>query len=176
MIKILQENIESENERLRKDCELVKQKEFGTPELIDILNTMKKAARQDPDGVAVAAPQLGINKRIFVIDTERGYGPGAKWKPEVFINPVIINTSNKVELKHEGCLSVRGIYGDTWRAINVTVSAQDENGNKFSFGAGGITAHIIQHECDHLDGVLFIDHGINLEDDPNWRDHWDKKK
>lgn len=175
MIKILQENIESENEILRKDCELVKAKEFGTPELTKILNIMKKAASQDPDGVALAAPQVGVNKRIFVVVPDRGYSKDAKWRPEVFINPEIIKSSSKVELKHEGCLSVRSIYGDTWRSTNVTVQAYDEKGNKFTFGAGGITAHIIQHETDHLDGVLFIDHGENLVEDPNWREHWDSK-
>ncbi len=172
MIKILQENDNSGNKILRTDCEKVKTKEFGSPELLEIIKKMKQAAVQDHDGVAVAAPQIGINKKIFVIDPERGYSVEAKWRPEVFINPEIVKTSNRVELKHEGCLSVRGIYGDTWRAVNVTVQAQDENGNKFSFAAGGITSHIIQHETDHLSGVLFIDHGINLEEDPNWKDHW----
>ena len=175
MIKIIQENNAKENEILRADCVAIKQKEFGSAELLELIKKMKQATRQDPDGVALAAPQIAINKRIFVVDPERGYTVDAKWRPEVFINPEIVKTSNKMELKHEGCLSVRGIYGDTWRAINVTVQAYDENGNKFSFGAGGLTAHIIQHEIDHLDGILFIDHGLNLEDDPNWREHWDKK-
>jgi peptide deformylase len=70
---------------------------------------------------------------------------------------------------------VRGIYGDTWRATSVTVSAFDENGNKFNLVADGLTAHIIQHEYDHLDGILFTDHGVNLVDDPNWQEHWTKK-
>lgn len=175
MIKILQENNEKENEILRSGCTLVKQKEFGTPELLELVAKMKKAASQDIDGVALACPQIGINKRIFVIDTERGYANNVKWKPAVFINPDITSVSNKQELKHEGCLSVRGIYGDTWRAISVTVSAFDENGNKFNLVADGLTAHIIQHEYDHLDGILFTDHGINLVDDPNWQDHFNKK-
>lgn len=173
-IKILQENIEEENKILRLECESVKQKEFGSPELLSLIALMKKATVQDPDGVALAAPQIGINKKIFVV-APHSYAPDAKWRPEVFINPEIVKASNKQELKHEGCLSVRGIYGDTWRATNVTVSAFDEHGNKFSFGAGGLIAHIFQHEIDHLDGVLFIDHGINLEYDPEWQKHWDKK-
>jgi peptide deformylase len=174
MIKILQEKVETENEVLRTVCAEVKQKEFKSDELNEIIKKMKQAARQDEDGVAVAAPQLGINKRIFTIDPERGFDKNAKWKPEVFINPELVKYSTKQEMKHEGCLSVRGIYGDTWRCVNVTINAYDENGNKFTYGAGGITAHIIQHEMDHLDGILFIDHGENLVDDPNWQDHWKK--
>jgi peptide deformylase len=174
MIKILQENEKKENIILRESCESVKQREFGSDELKELITKMQKAANQDPDGVALAAPQIGVNKRIFVIDPERGYEKEAKWKPAVFINPEIVKFSNKQELKHEGCLSVRGIYGDTWRCTNVTVNAFDIDGNKFSYGAGGLTAHIIQHETDHLDGILFIDHGVNLVDDPNWQTHWDK--
>ncbi len=174
MIKILQENDKKENEMLRAECLRVKDKEFKTDELLEIVNKMKKAASQDEDGVALAGPQIGINKKIFVIDSERGYEKNAKWKPEVFINPEIKEVSNKQELKHEGCLSVRGIYGDTWRATSVTVSAFDENGNKFSLVASGLTAHIIQHEYDHLDGILFIDHGINLVDEPNWQENLKK--
>lgn len=170
MIKIFQENIEDENNILRNECAHIKPNEFKTPELKELIEKMKQAAAQDKDGVALAAPQIGVNKRIFVIVPSRGYSPDAKWRPEVFINPVITKVSNKQELKHEGCLSVRGIYGDTWRHTNLTVEAYDENGFKFNYGAGGLTAHIIQHEIDHLDGVLFIDHGINLEHDVNWQD------
>jgi peptide deformylase len=175
VVKILQNKNKDEDKVLRKECEPVKDNEFGSKALIDLIQDMRLAASQDEDGVAVAAPQLGVNKRIFLIDTERGYVSSAKWRPEVFINPVIVKYSNKQELKHEGCLSVRGIYGDTWRCMNVTVEARDINGNKFTFGAGGITAHIIQHEIDHLDGILFIDHGINLVDDPDWRENFKKK-
>ncbi|MDQ5957321.1 MAG: peptide deformylase [Patescibacteria group bacterium] len=172
-IKILQENINEENAILREVCVPVKQSEFKTQKLLSIIDNMKKAAVQDPDGVALAAPQIGINKRIFVV-AGRSYDKDAKWKPEVFINPEIIKASNKQELKHEGCLSVRGIYGDTWRATNVTVAAFDEYGNKFNFGAGGLIAHIFQHEMNHLDGILFIDHGVNLEEDPNWYENLTK--
>lgn len=174
MINILQENNEQENKILRSDCAFVKQKEFKSVELTELIKKMKLAANQDEDGVALAAPQIGVNKRIFVIDEKRGFDDNVKWKQTVFINPEIVKLSNKQELKHEGCLSVRGIYGDTWRATSITVNAFNENGDKFSFVTSGVTAHIIQHEVDHLDGVLFIDHGINLVDDPDWRTHFKK--
>jgi peptide deformylase len=64
----------------------------------------------------------------------------------------------------EGCLSVRWVYGKTTRAVSVTIEAYDEMGNKFSYGASGLIAHIFQHETDHLDGILFIDHGFDLEE------------
>ena len=64
----------------------------------------------------------------------------------------------------EGCLSVRWIYGKTTRSLNATVEAYDVEGNKFSYGASGLIAHIFQHEIDHLHGVLFIDHGFDFEE------------
>ncbi len=170
MIKILQNEDEKEARVLRANCDLIKTNEFGGEELISLIKNMQAAAKQDSDGVALAAPQIGVNKRIFVIDKEKGYSTAAKWRPEVFINPRIVDASRKEELRHEGCLSVRGLYGDTWRAIKVTVEAYDADGHKFIYGASGITSHIIQHEIDHLDGVLFVDHGINMIEDANWRE------
>jgi len=164
MIKILQTYNEDENKILRDICVPVKQKEFKTQELLDILEKMKQAAHQQDDGVALAAPQIGVNKRMFVIDKRAYEKSNLKWMPTVFINPSIVKTSKTQEIKDEGCLSVRKIYGSTWRAVNVTVTAYDENGAKFSYGAGGLIAHIIQHEIDHLDGILFIDHGFDLEE------------
>lgn len=64
----------------------------------------------------------------------------------------------------EGCLSVRPLYGTTFRHTNITLEAQDLNGVKFTFGASGLIAHIFQHECEHLDGILFIDHAEDLQE------------
>ena len=86
------------------------------------------------------------------------------WKPLVFINPKITKASKKKAIVQEGCLSVRWIYGKTERATNVTIEAYDENGNKFSYGASSLIAHIFQHEMDHLDGVLFTDIGFDFEE------------
>lgn len=166
MARILQEKNQDDNTILRSVCARVKKEEFKTPELQSIIDTMKEMTDKENDGVAMAAPQIGVNKRIFIIHEKRGYPETAVWRPSVFINPEIVKTSNKQEIKDEGCLSVRGIYGSTWRATNVTVKAQDENGNSFTYGAGGLAAHIIQHECDHLEGILFTDHGFDFRDDP----------
>ena len=82
----------------------------------------------------------------------------------MFINPKITKTSKKIEEMHEGCLSVRWIYGKTKRYSRVTLEAYDENGNKFSFGASGLISQIFQHETEHLDGILFIDEGYDFEE------------
>ncbi len=148
---------------LRAICIPVTKDEFGTEELLKLITQMKFEATRDHDGVALAAPQIGICKRIFVI-ANRSYDKDQKWRPEVFINPEIIDSSKKMLSVHEGCLSVRGIYGRTDRYKNITVRAHDEHGNVFTYGAGGLIAHIIQHEIDHLEGILFIDHGYELEE------------
>lgn len=137
--------------------------EFGTKELKDIIKKMQAALAKESDGVALAAPQIGVSKRIFVV-AHSSYDEDAKWKPLVFINPMLTKVSKKMKEQQEGCLSVRWIYGKTNRHVSATVQAMDENGNKFSFGASGLLAHIFQHETDHLDGILFIDHGYDLEE------------
>lgn len=163
MIHILQNKNEKEDSVLRDNCVPVKKSEFGTEELKSLIQKMQSAAHQEPDGVALAAPQIGVNKAIFVID-ERAYADDAKFKPLVFINPEITKSSKKQEIKEEGCLSVRGIWGKTWRATTVTVKAYTEDGHPFTFGATGLIAHIIQHETDHLEGILFTDHGFEFSE------------
>lgn len=160
--KIIQIDNNTENP-LRKISVKVSKKELGTPELKKIIKEMKDALVKEDDGVALAAPQIGISKRIFVV-SPAAYDPDAKWKPLVFINPEITKVSKKTEERQEGCLSVRWVYGKTHRHISATIEAYDELGNKFSFGASGLVAHIFQHEVDHLDGVLFIDHGYDFEE------------
>lgn len=106
--------------------------------------------------VAIAAPQIGVAKRMFLIedqsDTEEERFPSI-----IAINPRIIKQSKKTHGVGEGCLSVPDLYGIVRRHTNVTLEALDENGKRFTRGAGGLLAQIIQHECDHLDGTLFID-------------------
>lgn len=148
---------------LRKEALSVGKEEFGTTELQKIIQDMTKALAGENDGVALAAPQIGISKRIFVV-SPAAYEETAKWKPLVFINPKITKASKKVEERQEGCLSVRFVYGKTHRHTAATVEAYDIEGNKFSFGATDLIAHIFQHEIDHLDGILFIDHGYDLEE------------
>lgn len=159
---IIQIDEDKENP-LRVIARAIKKDEFGTPYLKEIIDTMQKSLARENDGVALAAPQIALSLRIFVV-SESAYPEDAKWKPLVFINPKITKASKKKAEMQEGCLSVRWIYGTTTRSISATVEAYDINGNKFSYGASGLVAHIFQHETDHLDGVLFIDHGFNFEE------------
>lgn len=154
---------EDKNNPLRQVARPIRKDEFGSVYVKKLIQSMQKALSQEHDGVAIAAPQIGESVRVFVV-SPNAYEEDAKWKPLVFINPVITKLSKKRKDMQEGCLSVRWIYGTTSRAVSATVEAYDELGNKFSFGASGLIAHIFQHEIDHLDGVLFIDHGYNLEE------------
>ncbi len=154
---------EAENNPLRAHSREVKTEEFNSALLRDIITSMKQALVREHDGVAIAAPQIGINLRLFVV-AEASYDESAKHKPLVFINPKIIKRSKKTAIMQEGCLSVRWIYGKTKRSVACTIEAYDEDGKKFTYGGNGLLAHIFQHETDHLDGVLFIDHGFDLEE------------
>ena len=120
----------------------------------DLIDTMYSA-----NGVGLAAPQIGENVRIFVLDVSTNDEP---LNPIVFINPKIIKKSGAC-VSHEGCLSFPEAFTDVRRYANVMVKALDSNGRSFVMEAkeGTLLARCIQHEFDHLDGVLFIDHAIN---------------
>ena len=123
----------------------------------DMLDTMYAQ-----NGVGLAAPQVGENYRIFVIDVSTGDEP---LNPMVFINPKIIKKSGAC-ISHEGCLSFPEAFTDVRRYANVMVKAMDRNGRSFVMEAkdGTLLARCIQHEFDHLNGILFIDHLINRFD------------
>ena len=123
----------------------------------DLLDTMYAQ-----NGVGLAAPQIGENLRIFVIDVSTGDEP---LNPMVFINPKIIKKSGAV-ISHEGCLSFPEAFTDVKRYANVMIKAMDGNGRSFVLEAkdGTLLARCIQHEFDHLNGILFIDHVINRFD------------
>ena len=122
--------------------------------VVDLLDTMYAQ-----NGVGLAAPQIGENYRVFVIDVSTGNEP---LNPMVFINPKIIKKSGAV-ISHEGCLSFPEAFTDVRRYANVMIKALDRNGRSFVLEAkdGTLLARAIQHEFDHLDGILFIDHVIN---------------
>jgi peptide deformylase len=134
---------------------------------------MAKALDKELEGVALAAPQIGIPYRIFVVRKDRTILPpkvedGAAPPPppppeiEVYINPEIIKRSQRRTEMDEGCLSVRGVYGITKRYEKITVRAQRVDGSTFQRGGSGLLAQIFQHETDHLNGVLFVEHAKNL--------------
>ncbi len=120
----------------------------------DLLDTM-----YSQNGVGLAAPQIGENLRVFVIDISSGDEP---LNPMVFINPKIIKKSGAF-VSNEGCLSFPEVYTNVRRYSNIMVKAIDKNGKSFVMEArdGTLLVKAIQHEFDHLDGVLFIDHVRN---------------
>lgn len=105
---------------------------------------------EEDRGIGLAAPQIGKNIRLFVVKIDDGV-------ERVFINPLIIGTSEKQCSFEEGCLSIPQIYADVTRPESVTVQYQDINGRRKKIEASGLLARVIQHEYDHLEGILFID-------------------
>ena len=158
---------------LRGEAQEVPKEMFGTPELATMLRDMEEALDAEADGVALAAPQIALPYRIFIVRFDRMNGPTDETIPSevgVFINPEFVNASRRREVVDEGCLSVRGKYGKTVRHERATVRACDAQGRPFERGGGGLLAQAYQHEIDHLDGILFIDHAQDVVTLPP-RDH-----
>lgn len=140
-------------------AEEITPEEFHDGTLTKILKLMREAIKEyNAEGfiaVAIAAPQVGVAKRVFLVEDQsddRDSLPSF-----VAVNPRIVKASKKSHEVGEGCLSVPDRYGRVKRATNVTLRAQDENGDEYERGAGGLLAQIFQHECQHLDGILFVD-------------------
>ncbi len=122
--------------------------EFG-PALARIIEEMHDAMRRDR-GIGLAAPQVAIGLRLFIVQLDN--------EPlRVFVNPRITAMSQETSEYEEGCLSFPGLYFNVVRPSAVEIEAQDVDGNMFRLNADGLLARVIQHEYDHLDGVLFID-------------------
>lgn len=154
--------VQKDNPCLRLKSTLVAKEEFGTSDLAEIIAEMSAALAKEEDGVAIAAPQIGVNKRIFVVSKK--LKPNLKNKDLVFINPEITQASKKKVVMEEGCLSVRWLYGKTKRAEKVTVEAYNQEGKKITHHGSGVWAQVFQHEIDHLNGILFIDHARDIEE------------
>ena len=143
------------NEVLRKPCKEVSKISSKIQRLIqDMLDTMYAN-----NGVGLAAPQVGENLRVFVIDVSTNKEP---LNPIVFVNPKIISKSGAA-IHYEGCLSFPDFYSDVRRYKNVKVKALDKKGKPFVLEAkdGELLSYAIQHEFDHLEGILFVDHAVN---------------
>ena len=118
--------------------------------LDDMLETMYAAP-----GIGLAAPQVGISKRVIVLDVGDG--------PIRMVNPKIIEVEVE-QLGLEGCLSIPGLFGDVQRHSRIVVKGQDESGRNFRVQAEGLLSRCFQHEIDHLDGKLFTDVALNLHE------------
>lgn len=118
--------------------------------LVNMLETMKNA-----DGIGLAAPQIGSSKRVTVIDA---VAVDKNFKEPLFlINAYITRKSFKKNIMEEGCLSIPVVYGTVKRPARITIKYLDQQGNKKTLKAEGLLARVIQHELDHLDGILFTD-------------------
>lgn len=145
----LLEILEFPDPRLRTRAELVAEVDGEVRAIVrDMLNTMYHAS-----GIGLAATQVNIHRRIIVIDVSED-----RDELLVFINPEIVVIDEEPESHDEGCLSVPGFYESVVRPRKVRVSALDQHGESFAIEPIGMLAVCIQHEIDHLDGVLFIDY------------------
>jgi len=182
--------IQKENKILREISKPVDVKSIRSPKIQKILTDMKESMNSQDDSVAIAAPQIGVSLRIFIVSKKVFDMPSKETSIDnktenvknnktfqdstseienseydlVFINPEIIKLSKKKEEMDEGCLSVRWFYGRVKRSTNITVRAYNEKGVEFTRGAGGLLAQIFQHEIDHLNGVLFTDKANDIEE------------
>ncbi len=134
-----------------------------SPGIAAIANRMLELMRE-ANGIGLAAPQVGLPWRLFVIDIPEGEDrdpgaspPTATQGPIVYINPELSEPARTVEIHEEGCLSLPDIHGDVIRPSEITVTATDLHGKRFSHRATGLFARCVQHEFDHIDGVLFLD-------------------
>jgi peptide deformylase len=208
---------------LREMSKEIPLSEIQTPEIQGLIADMKKSLASQSDGIGLAAPQIGVPLRIFIVSkkifsihsstkspthssissSDSSKNPSTQSQSNkkvnkdtiasrkdtavsihepastdtttrestkklddlVFINPILVKESKaKKWMEGEGCLSVRWVYGKVKRSTNVTIRAYDEQGRVFERGAGGLLAHIFQHEIDHLNGILFIDKAKDLEE------------
>ncbi len=175
--------IQKDNPTLHLIAREVSAEELGTPKIQKIIENMKEALHAEEDGVAIAAPQIDISFRIFVVsgkvpkliemqekkETDIDLKDIKENIPdEIFINPKIVKASKTRAVMEEGCLSVRWLYGKVKRSKQVTIEAMNEKGEPIKRGASGLMAQIFQHEIDHLDGILFIDKATDIEEyEPN---------
>ena len=169
---------------LRKKARDIAVSDIKSKKIQDLIAAMKVTLKGTPDGVGLAASQVGENLRLFIVSDEAEEIDRAEtarrkskeerppddikpytvrdWRYYVFINPQIITGSRKKVDGPEGCLSVPGIFGNIKRREKITVQALDENGKKFTRGESRFFARVMQHELDHLEGTLFIDHATHL--------------
>lgn len=173
--------IKTSDKILRKKAAELPVSDITTPRIQRLIADMKATLAATPDGVGLAAPQVGKSLAVFIVSEEaheidkaesdgwerrrkekpeepakKPYEP-REWRYDVCINPAIKNTSRKKLEGPEGCLSVPGKFGTVARHEKITVQAYDERGKKITRGASRFFARVIQHELDHLEGILFID-------------------
>ena len=143
---------------LRKKSEKLEKVDLETQKFLDdMLDTMYSAP-----GIGLAAVQVGVLKRLIVVDVSK---EDENKNPLFLINPIITQKSDKTSIHEEGCLSLPGYFAEIERPAECLVEYLDYNGNKQSLKATGLLSTCIQHEIDHLDGILFIDYLSKIKKD-----------
>ena len=146
---------------LRERAQEVPSERFGTRFLRDLGRDLVRTMFED-SGVGLAAPQIGAGVRVFAYFVP-GEGDRDEVPPTVLVNPTLAPVGERDVLGWEGCLSIPGLRGMVARYPSVQVSAFDTDGNPVSFKAEGFHARVIQHEYDHLDGVVFLDRMAGMD-------------
>lgn len=151
---------------MREKAKEVPVQEIKNRKFRELIQKMELAIAENDEAVAVAAPQVGESWRVFAISEWAKHAETRKEKKEfkniIFINPKIVKISQRRKKMPEGCLSTPSVFGTTKRAEKIRVEALDGNGKKFTHSASGLFAQALQHEIDHLDGILFVDEATNL--------------
>ena len=167
------------NKVLRAPTKEIPREEISSAKIQRLISAMKETLAGAPDGVGLAAPQVGVSLRLFlvseeaqIIDVEKpdaeprmganGAHKKRAWRYFTFINPVLIKQSRKRVEMAEGCLSLPGKFGVVPRSEKVSIVWFDENGGKHSRGFTKFFARVIQHEMDHLGGILIADRAKKL--------------
>lgn len=163
------EILQVDNPILREISSAIPATEISTVKIKKTITLLKKALHSQIDAAAISAIQIGQPIRLFMI-SKKVFSTDSEWPKKInetndliFINPKITKTSKTKQLLEEGCLSVKYVYGKVLRPEKVTIEAYDEAGKKFSRGFSGLLAQVVQHENDHLDGILFIDKAQDLQ-------------
>jgi peptide deformylase len=151
----IREIVGQDHPTLRKVAKRVDPKEIDEPLFQQLIDDMFETMYDAP-GVGLAAPQVNVSKRVFVMDVHDD-----EHEPAVVINPKIESAKEEVELR-EGCLSVPGMVGDITRFKRIVVTGLDRTGQRVRIEGEGLLAQCLQHEIDHLNGTLYIDRALNL--------------
>ncbi len=169
---------EEKNPALREVAKDIPLEEIGSDRIKQLIADLKALLSKEEYGVALAASQVGEALKLFIVsgralardsrnapDEPEVKEEKAPLPDQVYINPTMVKMSRGKTDKHEGCLSIRGKWGEVPRAEKATVHAYDEEGREFTRGASGFLAHIFQHEMDHLEGILYTDKAVSLYDE-----------
>jgi peptide deformylase len=151
----VREIVQDGHPTLRRVAKKVELKEIDDPLFQQLIDDMFETMYAAP-GVGLAAPQVNVSKRLFVMDVHDD-----EHEPAVVINPKIVLAEDEEEMS-EGCLSVLGMVGDIVRFKKVAVTGLDRNGEKIRIEGEGLLAQCLQHEIDHLNGVLYVDKAKNV--------------